>query len=280
MLDPELTPAQRERVQSYLEATERRLGRSQFAGAVGFGLRFQSNANGGSETGLATSSLGTVLLPSSLRQRSDINAFLNGDVVHTYDLDLQRPAVIETHAAGYATRQTSPDFYNFLGMTLHTGVRFAVAPETMPSLSLYPYVLTDLVLLNDSFYNFSGGNGLEVSVNPTKALNVSLIGEFKGAHYDEARRVPGSSALSGNQELVLLRATYRATPELELLTQTGGTFVNTKTAFETYVGFEATLGASFAYSAPAVFGGSTWSLLGSATYLRRQSTPAQTSPST
>jgi tetratricopeptide (TPR) repeat protein len=218
---PDLEPELRARADDLLREAERRSSRSQFAGSVSFGMRFQTNANGG----ILPSTLGTVdgprPLPGSLKQRSDVNAFFGAEVTHFYDLDLQREAAIVSSLGFYTTRQTSADFYNFAGLTLRSGLRFAPAPETLPSLRLYPYVRGDTALLNDNFYNAAAGPGLELSINPTTRLLASLTLEQRFASYDAVPRVPNAKVLSGDESVALLRIGYALRPTVTLFA-TGG----------------------------------------------------------
>src|SRR5207245_1220740 len=122
------------------------------------------------------------------------------DVTHAYDLDLQREAAIVTSLGAYATRQTSPDFYNFAGLTLRSGLRFAPAPETLPGLRLYPYVRGDTSLLNDNFYNAAIGPGFEVSLSPTGRFVAALALEQRFATYDAVPKLPNAKVLSGDEK--------------------------------------------------------------------------------
>lgn len=260
---PGLPADLRERLQSYLDEAKRRTGRSQWSGTVSFGARYQSNANGGIRASGIPVSLsvpgsvsGTVPLPfpiplpPNLRERADVNAFAEANLVHTYDLQLPREAEIVTGLGTYVTRQTSPDFYNLTGATLRTGLRFAVAPDALPTFRAYPYVLADLLFLNDRFFNLSGGLGLQFDFKPARGVVVSVLGEGRGAHYDDAPRVPQGSLLTGNDKLGAAQVTFRLSRDLIALAGVSGRVVNTKVAYFDYAEIGATAGLSSLYRAP------------------------------
>lgn len=254
---PGLPADLRGRLQSYLEEAKRRTGRSQWSGTVSFGARYQSNANGGIRaSGIPVNIPGAgplpspIPLPPNLRERADVNAFIEADLVHTYDLQLPREAEIVTGLGAYVARQTSPDFYNLTGATLRTGLRFALAPDTLPTLRVYPYVLTDLLFLNDRFFNLSGGLGLQFDFKPARGVVVSVVGEGRGAHYDDVPRVSQGALLTGTDKLGAAQVTFRLSPDLIALAGVSGRVVNTKVAYFDYAEIGATAGLSSLYRVP------------------------------
>lgn len=256
---PGITPAVRDRLQYYHDEAQRRSKRSQFSGSLSFGARYQTNANGGPTGDVVRTAGGTVRLPPNLTERSDINAYIAGDVTHSYDLDLQRSAAIVSTLTGYATRQTQEDFYNFTGVSLRSGPRFAPAPADMPELRIYPYLLGDLVFLNDEFYNASVGPGLEVSHTPTNRLALSLVAEGRFANYDAVPKVPGADVLTGDEVLAFARAAYRIDANVTAMVHGGARNVDTERAFLDFYEFEAGAALALLYPAPIVVGGfSAW----------------------
>lgn len=272
---PGITDPVRERVRYYLEEAERRTDRSRIAGGVSFGLRFQTNANGGTNQDVVSGVVGPVRLPSDFRQRSDVNAYLGADITHSYDLELQRDAAVISSLGFFATRQTSPDFYNFAGLSLRSGVRFAPAPDAVPTLRLYPYIRGDAVLLNDNFYNAAVGPGLEISLSPTGRLVAALVLEQRFATYDAVPRVRNAKLLSGDERLALLRVGYRVATPVTLFAQGGVRDVETKRTQFDFLEYQLTVGVSALYPAPVVTKASTnWNLVASVGhYWRRYGGP-------
>ncbi len=247
---PGLAEPVRERVRYYLDAAERRGRPSQIAGSVSFGYRHQSNANGGVSQDIVSTLNGPVLLPPNLRQRSDSGAYLMADLTHAYELGLRHDETVVTNLGLSATRQTSPDFFNFMGLSVRSGLRFAPAPIDLPGLRLFAYIRGESAFLNDSFYDATIGPGLELSFNHTDRLVTSLALEQRFATYDAVPNVEQAHLLSGNERLAMLRVGYSPTPFITLFAQAGVRGTTTQAAWFDFTEYQAGGGMAAVYPAP------------------------------
>ena len=107
---------------------------------------------------------------------ADWVAVSTGQFRHTYDLQTQDKAVVESQFNYYATRQFQLQAANVALIDFTTGPRFQAFRETFEDVIVRPFVSAGYIRVNDTPYYGSYGAGVETGVLLSDALrNVSIF---------------------------------------------------------------------------------------------------------
>ncbi|HEV2560425.1 MAG TPA: tetratricopeptide repeat protein [Microvirga sp.] len=154
----------RSRALDLLADIDRRLSSHQWNVYAQAGLRYQSNANA-APTSLFVRAAGEPgRLDPRFRRQSDVSAFARAVVQHVYDFENQRGDVWETSLSGYASRGFEVTRSDLGFLEIQTGPRLALAPDSLPGLSLRPYLIAGGLALGSDPYLGSIGAGVGLSV--------------------------------------------------------------------------------------------------------------------
>jgi len=158
----DLDAAQVAQIESHLPEIEKQNEASRWYGRFQVGVRSQSNANFFPSNDLFR--VGGVDRIGVLQRRSDFNAFELGEVAHDYDFQNQNGDRFETRISGYATQQFRLSEYNVGLFSISAGPRLALAPDSLPGVTVKPYVTGLVSSLGNINYLNSGGAGFNVNV--------------------------------------------------------------------------------------------------------------------
>ena len=169
-------PEVRAKAEQFMAELDKRLTRSRFSGEIFLGTRYQSNANlgpGGSQVRL----FGQVAnLNQAALGTPDWGAVSTGQFRHTYDLETQDKAAIESQFTYYVTRQFQLQAANVSLIDFTTGPRFQAFRETFEDVIVKPFVSAGYIWVNDTPYYGSYGGGVETGVLLSDNLrNVSIF---------------------------------------------------------------------------------------------------------
>ena len=165
------------------EAAERALAeasnaeqRHQISGSVYAGFRWQSNANSGPNEDAARDAAeaggGAAVDPDDLARAEELsgdddgNGFVLGTVRHTFDLQTQNFAAMETRALFYGTRHIDQTDLDTEAFEASTGLRFAPLPDSAPNATIRPFVWTQYVRRDDDSLRLSFGGGVDGQFTP------------------------------------------------------------------------------------------------------------------
>ncbi|MGH7803779.1 MAG: tetratricopeptide repeat protein, partial [Candidatus Binatia bacterium] len=147
-----------ERLLARLDAQDR-LG--VLTGTLGFGLRYQTNANAGTDSSVIREGGFDFPTPPDRREEEDVNAFAFAALSHIYDLGLESRVPLETHAATYWTRQVDVDDIDLGIVELTSGPRLPLLTGTLDRVSIRPFGLFGFSLLDDEWNSTDYGGGID-----------------------------------------------------------------------------------------------------------------------
>ena len=152
----------RQRVETFLAEIDKRLSRHQFSGSVFGGVRYQTNANAGPSSGtVLANGIQATLGRESIKQ-SDENLFVSGNLKHNFDLQLQAGETWETNLTLYASEQQQQKQLDLIFFRFDSGPRGPFATAWIESLIWRPYVVGNLIRLDDVPYLESIGLGVNL----------------------------------------------------------------------------------------------------------------------
>jgi tetratricopeptide (TPR) repeat protein len=190
----DLDAAQVSQIESHLPEIEKQNEVSRWYGRLQAGVRSQSNANFFPSNDLFR--VGGVDLFGAFRRRSDFNAFELGEIANDYDFQNQNGDRFETRLSGYATQQFRLSEYNVGLLSLSAGPRLALAPDSLPGVTVKPYVTGLVSSLGNINYLNSGGAGFNVNVPVGTAFSIEPGFEWRSLSVNSRGVNPSVSTLS------------------------------------------------------------------------------------
>ncbi len=174
--DPNLTDQEAEAAERALAEAADSEQRHRLSGALYFGIRYQSNANSGPNEDAARDAAeaggGAAVDPDDLARAEELsgdddgNGFILGTVRHSFDLQTQNFAAVETRALFYGTRHIDQSDLNTEAFEASTGLRFAPLPDSAPEATIRPFVWTQYVRRDDDSLRLSFGGGVNGDFAP------------------------------------------------------------------------------------------------------------------
>ena len=161
LASPALPPEVRSRAEQFLAEIQKRQAPSRFLGEVFAGVRYQSNANLGPPTSSVRLFGQVANLNESSVGTADWGAVTSAMVRHTYDLQTQDRAQIETQLTAYVNRQFHLSAANVSIVDLTSGPRFQVFQGIFEDVTLKPFATAGYIWVNDTPFYGSYGGGLE-----------------------------------------------------------------------------------------------------------------------
>lgn len=212
LADPNLSPELRARAAQYLEDAKNRSSLSRFTGALNAGVRYQTNANNGADDALIRALGITILRPSTVRPRSDVDGFLSGQFEHVYDLGRQDELSWVTTGSFFGNLYGRVHDLDLGLVEAATGLRFLPAPLAAPTLFLHPYLLAGFASAGgDALFSAVGG-GLEATSQLGRNFAVSAGYELRYRDYDRFGGVEFARKQSGVENAGRFRLGYVLTP--------------------------------------------------------------------
>ena len=196
----------RERIQTYLDAIERRNAPQRLTGFGFFGAQYQSNANiaGSSSIGFPA---GVVvnLLPQFVK-RQDYIVFGTGSVLYSYDLGTQDGDTLELGGTAYVNHYGTIERLNLGLVEATAGPRFNFR-EPLPgvnSASLKPYVIGNEVTLGGggNQYFDTWGVGGEATALVWDDVRFKSTFEYRNKTFTNQPDRPLSNGFNGSDKLV------------------------------------------------------------------------------
>lgn len=185
-------PEVRARIEVFLAEIASRQSRHKFSGSALLGVRWQSNATSGyGNTVVPIPALaGTEPVDIGSGQRRDWNFLTAITAGHVFDLESQSGNTFETNLTLYGTRQARIKTVETALVELNSGPRFNLAERIVPGASVRPYLLTNLVALQDNryFHSFGGGLGYQMPLTASLSWNISHEIRVKNYRTDSTRR--------------------------------------------------------------------------------------------
>ena len=163
-----------DRVQVYLAEINSQLSRSNFSRSVFLGARFSTNANSGPTSPNVLANGVASTLDDEFTDKSDRNYFVSTQFNHSYDLLTQRNEVIESSGSLYVSEQDRQKQLDIVLVEVKSGIRGPFFQTVVPGTTMMPYILGNMLYLQDSWYQFSIGLGANIVVPFTQRLGVTI----------------------------------------------------------------------------------------------------------
>lgn len=217
--------------------------RSRVSGSLIAGLSYQTNASAGSSQ---TTRIAGVATPQATGAKSDTNAFVLGNIAHSYDLERQDGALLETDALLYVSRQFALSTFHASLFEIDSGPRFFIAGPDQPGTSIRPYLIGNAFSLGDDFYFGGAGLGIAAATAPTAKLTLLSALELRDEWFSNSSKQPTATDRTGVQIHGRLGLGYALTDADSLSAQFDVTGVNAQASFERFneFGLSATWGHS------------------------------------
>ncbi len=164
LANPDLDAATKALIETNLSYSDKELQQSRFSIFAQTGLRYQSNASYAPSSGLVSVEGQDYGLLPSQGVRSDGNAFGLFGASHDYDLQDNGGTVLETRAIGYATGQFQLSDLDVALFDASFGPRMALAPGSLPGVTIKPYVVGGDSWVGGAQYLSSVGAGVSLGV--------------------------------------------------------------------------------------------------------------------
>ena len=212
-------PDVQQRIDQYLALIAKQVSPSRLSGTVFFGAQYQSDANVAPANSMISSPIGPVLLSNQFVKTSDVDLFLSGSLLYSYDLGNQDHDTIEVTGNGLVNHymQVGRLDLDFGEVTAGPRFRFPQLPDTVAeAVTVKPYAILNEVGLGENQYFYTYGAGLEGTGIVWNDIAVKGVFEFRQKTFTNAPDRPVSTGLTGNDKLVSLSLTKPITPNSAL----------------------------------------------------------------
>lgn len=246
---PNLPEPVRLRVESYLEEIRNRTVDTTFNGAVLFGVRHQTNANGGVDDRLVDlNGIGFVLGDSALAS-SDTDAFVSGSFQFSHDFATQGDrfdADLVTYGAAYAKH----DEINTGLAEARLGPVFNLERFGWDNTEFGVYAILGGVVLKSDPYRLTGGAGVRLSKAFSPRTRAEARFEYRYQHYRDSTLRPNSSLRTGDDYRFLAALQHQLNDRTLLFTQLDVERTTTRVSYESNWEVEGSIGANYSFRSP------------------------------
>jgi hypothetical protein len=224
LADPSMPAEVRERASAYLAEIDKRMARSVFSGTVSAGIRWQKNANSGPGTGNVRALGQDAILDSQFLRENDWNVFALSNIQHRYLMDRYGGHTWESSLALYGTKQFQLDELDVALAEGTTGPRFLLG-DTGPGFAyLRPYVLANIVGLDDARYYYTGGAGLGFTQQFGDRVSLDVAYEHREKRFRNSAARPFATDQDSGEDALL--ASLRYAMYTDVILTVGGTVAN------------------------------------------------------
>jgi hypothetical protein len=171
------------------------------------GLRSQTNANTGSSGGAVKVFGFDGVLDNRFTAKNDWNAFVSAKVAHEYDFRNQDETVLNSQFQMYGTRHHDQTRVEIGFFEVESGPTFQVETELFQTLSIRPYLVGDMLAIDD-VRNFAS---LGLGLNFDAALNNRLSLRTRLRAQDRRYRNSGKRPTNDNRDGVVARLSFELT---------------------------------------------------------------------
>ncbi len=249
---PDAPPETRTRVRALRDEIERATSRSQFAVNLLTGLRHQSNASA-QPAGADIIAGGVPLTLSAISvRRPGWDAFLGGNLAHTYDLG---DATLVSNALVYYSKQLRFSAIDSAAVEVNSGPRFDIGGSGAGRVvSLRPYALANEVLLGNSQFLWSAGAGLGADGPITERISAAGFYEFRAEHFSNLATVPTATDMDAGVHAVGANLSYQILENGNLGLQASYAINNARRSFASNEALVLRASYTHSFQLPSEFG--------------------------
>jgi tetratricopeptide (TPR) repeat protein len=232
-----------DRVQVYLAEINSQLSRSNLSSSVFLGARYSNNANSGPSSSNVLANGVAATLGDEFTDKSDRNYFVSAQFNHSYDLLTQRSEVIESSGTLYVSEQDRQKQLDIVLLEVKSGIRGPFFQTAVPGTTMMPYMLGNMLYLQDSWYQFSIGLGANIVVPFTQRLSATVNIEHKSEHFRNDSNRLTASQQTGVENSLRGNAAYALTQTQQVAFRISATSQAAKETFNAFREYAA--GATF-----------------------------------
>jgi tetratricopeptide (TPR) repeat protein len=256
---PDVTPQMQASIDSYLAAADKQSASDRLAGAVIFGARYQSNANGGAGSPWVDLNGVQFLLSPTARADADANGFVSASVHYSHDLASQGDS-FDIDLATYASLYRKHDELNALAAELKFGPVFDLGRFSMSGASLGVYGIAGGELLKADPYFYEAGFGT-VLTDKFDGLTQGKLGlEYRYEQYENSALRPQVSNMTGSRMRLSGELRRQIDPAVVLYARAYGERKHAAVGFESDWEAGGVLGGTVSFASPITASPSPWSL--------------------
>jgi|TARA_Y100000031_G_scaffold132081_1_gene152865 tetratricopeptide (TPR) repeat protein len=202
------------RVDHFLAEVERRLKRHAFKGSIYGGARRQSNANAGPASSAVRANGVDATLNNLNTAKVDNNAFLSGQLRHTYDYQSQSGMMLESNATGYVSQQQTQGQLDLVFVDFNSGPLGKIPESWLANTNYRPYLLATYVGLEDARYMSAAGLGLDLVKVFGPRLQSDLNFEHRNKWFRNSGRRPTATFQDGSEDRLKLGSSFALTRDI------------------------------------------------------------------
>lgn len=258
----DVPPDVRQRATQLLGQIDQTTERSRFAGSFGGGMRYQTDANSGPSSATIRARGEDAPLTSAASGRGDANIFFNGFLRHTYDLQTENDASVESDLLGYITHQFDQTNLNLGVLEGRSGIRFR--PFGQDPMSIRPFVLLGGITLGDNWYSSEAGFGLDAARPITSDFALEGTIDERHVRFYNAGTQTTLSDSTGWQTGTQIRGRYTVSADQFATLDLSFRNADAQKSSAAFKEYSATAGYTWRFPAPGDITPLPWSLAASA----------------
>ncbi len=201
----QLDSAQRARAERMRSAADRLASPHRFAGSLLGALRYQTNANAGTNATLVQIGGQPAATPAGTKREADGDAFVVGRLEHIYDFRAGNGTAIESTLDVYASRQFKLTEFSLSAADFTSGIRFTPTPD-IPELSVRPYLLAGASGLSTDLYGSWIGPGVDAVYRVGDGVVAYGVYELRISQFRDVEAASDGSLQSGDQNVFRIGA--------------------------------------------------------------------------
>jgi hypothetical protein len=240
------------RVDRYLAAIKTQTAVDRFNGAVLFGARYQSNANGGAIDRIIDLNGRDFILNDAAMADADTNAFVSGSFHYSHDFSTQGDRFdvdLSTYGALYAQH----DEINVALADARFGPVFNLDRFHLEDTELGVYGILGGIVLKDDPYRLSGGAGIKLSKRFNPQTRAEVRFEYQYQDYRNSALRPTADDRTGDKYLVGGVLLHQLTDRVSVFGFLNGERIEARRGYESNRQVEAGLGMNYSFAAPVTF---------------------------
>ena len=246
----------RQRAAAFLAEIDKRQSRHRFTGSAFAGARYQTNANAGPGSPAVRAAGFDAVLDDLFLAQSDENLFIIATVQHDYDLQTQRSETWQTNVLAYASKQRELSELDLGIFEVTTGPRLAFAPEAIEDMTIRPYGLANIVVLDKERFFHTYGAGVHLAKPFGQKVLTDAGYEFRRKLFRSSSDRPTADELSGYEHAVNIGGRFAVTENILFNAHLSAVFLSAKKDYNSNRELAALGGVSIRYDAP--FGVTSW----------------------
>jgi hypothetical protein len=249
---PDVTSEARARVKALRAQLERATSPSQFAVNLVTGLRHQSNVSAEPAGSDIIAGGIPLTLSSVILHKPGWDAFLGGNLAHTYDFG---GVTLQSNALVYYSKQFRFSLVDSAALEVNSGPRFDIGGSGAGKVvALRPYVLASEVLLGNNQFVWSVGAGLSADRQITERIGAAGFYEFRSERFANVAAVPTATDMDAGVHAIGANLSYQVLENANFGLQASYAITHARQSFASNDAFVLRANYAHSFQLPSEFG--------------------------